>query len=56
MCDELNAPTALPQGKSPRAHRIGGWVGPTVSLKAKVKKSYPCQELNPDSSAMSSTI
>ena len=29
---QLHAPTALPPGKRPGTHCIGGWVGPRVGL------------------------
>jgi hypothetical protein len=31
---ELHVPAALPKGKSPGAHWIGGWVGPRAGLEA----------------------
>jgi hypothetical protein len=46
---QLHAPAALPQGKSPSTHWIGGWVGPTAVLDAVVKRKIPstCRESNP---------
>ena len=30
---QRHAPTALPSGKRPGIHFIGGWVGPTTGLE-----------------------
>jgi hypothetical protein len=39
---QLHAPAALPQGKSPRAHCIRGWVGPSAGLDdLKERKFLP---------------
>jgi hypothetical protein len=38
---QLHAPAALPLGKVPCTHRIGGWVGPRAFLDAVVKRKIP---------------
>ena len=38
--DERHAPTALPPGKKPGIHEMGGWVGPRASLNG-YEKSRP---------------
>jgi hypothetical protein len=46
---QLHAPAALPQGKSPGTHWIGGWVGSRAILDAVVKRkiSSSRRESNP---------
>jgi hypothetical protein len=39
VSDQLHAPAALPPGKSPSIHWIGGWMGPTTGLEAVGKTS-----------------
>ena len=34
---QLHAPAALPAGKKPGTHCIGGWVGPTAGLDRRGK-------------------
>jgi len=36
---QLHAPAALPPGKEPVTHWIGGWVGPRAVLDAVVKRN-----------------
>jgi hypothetical protein len=38
---QLHTPAALPPGKEPDTHRIGGWVGPRAILDAVVKRKIP---------------
>jgi hypothetical protein len=42
------------QEKCPHTHWTGGWLGATASLRAveNSKIYFPCQETNPDSSAV----
>jgi hypothetical protein len=43
-------PAALPAGKGPGTHWIGGWVGPRAGLDAKEKRKFltlPWLELRP---------
>jgi hypothetical protein len=46
---QLHAPAALPSGRAPGTHWIGGWVGSRDILDAVVKRKIPspCQESNP---------
>jgi hypothetical protein len=46
---QLHAPAALPLGKAPGTHWIGGWVGIRAVLDAVVKRkiSSPRRESNP---------
>jgi len=41
MNGQLHALAALPSGRAPGTHWIGGWVGPRVSLDAVVKRKFP---------------
>jgi hypothetical protein len=41
VSDQLHAPAALAQGRSPCTHSIGGWVGPTAGLDIVSKNSQP---------------
>jgi hypothetical protein len=49
MSGQLHAPAALPPGKSPFVHWIGGWVVPRAVLDAVVKRKIlsPHRETNP---------
>jgi hypothetical protein len=38
MSGQLHAPTALPPGKAPGTHWIGGWVGSRADLDAMQKR------------------
>jgi hypothetical protein len=38
---QLHTPAALPSGRSPGTHWIGGWVGPRAGLDAVVKRKIP---------------
>jgi hypothetical protein len=46
---QLHSPAALPPGKEPMAHWIGGWVGPRAVLDMVVKRKIPSprRESNP---------
>jgi hypothetical protein len=41
VSSQLHAPAALPSGKNPGTHWIGGWVGPRAGLDAVVKRKIP---------------
>jgi hypothetical protein len=41
VSDQLHAPAALPPGKEPGTHWIGGWVGPRAVLNTVVKRKIP---------------
>ena len=43
---QIHAPAALPPGKRPGTHCIGGWVGPRASLDS-CKKSRPLLGFDP---------
>jgi hypothetical protein len=48
MSARPHAPAALPPGKSPGTHSVGGWVGPSAGLDAEKKKILgPHQESKP---------
>jgi len=56
---QLYIPAALPPGKQPVTHLIGGWVGPRASLDTAVVKRKipsPCWDLNPQSSSPQPSI
>jgi hypothetical protein len=38
---QLYIPAALPPGKQPVTHLIGGWVGPRASLDTAVRRKFP---------------
>jgi hypothetical protein len=40
-CGQLHAAAALPQGKRPCHHYIGGFVGPRAVMDAVVKRKIP---------------
>jgi hypothetical protein len=43
---QLHAPAALPPGKRPGTHCIGGWVGPRAGLDLPiiVQELTPCKD------------
>jgi hypothetical protein len=41
VCGQRHAPAALPAGKRPGTHCIGGWVGPAAGLKRCGKSRSP---------------
>ena len=43
---QRHAPAALPLGKRPGTHCIGGWVGPRAGLEG-VRKILPLREFDP---------
>jgi hypothetical protein len=47
---QLHAPAALPQGKRPGTHYIGGWVGPRAGLDG-CEKSRPHRDSIPGPSS-----
>jgi hypothetical protein len=49
MSGQLHPPVALPPGKEPLVHWIGGWMGPRAVVDAVVKKKIPSprRESNP---------
>jgi hypothetical protein len=49
---QLHAPVALPPGKRPGTHCIGGWFGPRAGLTA-AKNLAPTRILSPDRPARS---
>jgi len=46
---QFHSLVALPAGKNPVAHSVGGWVGPRSGLNAleKMKTSWSCRDSNP---------
>jgi hypothetical protein len=52
---QLHFPTALPTGKSPCTHWIGGWVSPRVDVDDMERESsWPHRDLNSDPSVVQS--
>jgi hypothetical protein len=52
---QLHAPAALPPGKRPGTHCIGGWVGPRSGLDG-CKKSCSYRDSIPDRPARSESL
>jgi hypothetical protein len=50
VCGQRHASAALPPGKRPRTHCIGGWAGPRVVLDA-CRKSRPYRDSIPGQSS-----
>jgi hypothetical protein len=38
---QVHSPAALPHGKCPSTHWVGGWVGPSAVLYMVVKRQIP---------------
>jgi hypothetical protein len=49
---------ALPPGKGPGTHWIGGWVGPRADVDAEARRKIlcPCRGSNPDRPARSQAL
>jgi hypothetical protein len=52
---QLHAPAALPPGKRPGTHCIGGWVGPRAGLDG-YEKSRPHLDSIPDRPARNESL